>query len=452
MQRVAMLSVHTSPLAQPGTGDGGGMNVYVRALGSALARAGVEVDVLHARRASRATPRGRRRAAGSGCCTCPQVRARRCACASSPNSSANSPTRRTGCSTSAAPTTCCTPTTGCRARSATGSSTSSTCRSSPRSTPSTGSRPRSGWPATCPCAHASRPRSCAAPTSSSHRHPKSRTSSCGTTAPIPLASRSSRPGSTTSCSTRAIAPPPVVTSRSRPDRSCSSSVACSHSRASTSRSARSPSSGSGGRRSWSSADRVVPTVPPRSPRCTLSSPSSGSNTACGSSPRILTSSSPTTTAPPTSCVVPSHTESFGLVALEAAACGTPVVAANVGGLRLLVDDGVTGYLVDRRDPLEYADADRTRAAATTATRCERTRWRTRRGTAGASPPRACAATTTTSRRARRSSAARPALDRPGARARRHPSRGSGRGRVVHPGRRVRPRAAPLVRALHLRRP
>ncbi len=46
MQRVAMLSVHTSPLAQPGAGDGGGMNVYVRALASALARAGVAVDVL----------------------------------------------------------------------------------------------------------------------------------------------------------------------------------------------------------------------------------------------------------------------------------------------------------------------------------------------------------------------------------------------------------------------
>jgi len=54
------------------------------------------------------------------------------------------------------------------------------------------------------------------------------------------------------------------------------------------------------------------------------------------------------------CVVPSRTESFGLVALEAAACGTPVVAANVGGLRLLVDDGVTGFLVDERDPAAYA--------------------------------------------------------------------------------------------------
>lgn len=46
VRRLAMLSVHTSPLAQPGAGDGGGMNVYVRALGAALARAGVACDVL----------------------------------------------------------------------------------------------------------------------------------------------------------------------------------------------------------------------------------------------------------------------------------------------------------------------------------------------------------------------------------------------------------------------
>src|ERR1035438_2661624 len=45
MMRLAVLSLHTSPLAQPGTGDGGGMNVYVRELSSALARAGVECDV-----------------------------------------------------------------------------------------------------------------------------------------------------------------------------------------------------------------------------------------------------------------------------------------------------------------------------------------------------------------------------------------------------------------------
>ena len=54
------------------------------------------------------------------------------------------------------------------------------------------------------------------------------------------------------------------------------------------------------------------------------------------------------------CLVPSRTESFGLVALEAAACGTPVVAASVGGLRSLVDDGTTGFLVDGRDPLDFA--------------------------------------------------------------------------------------------------
>jgi D-inositol-3-phosphate glycosyltransferase len=54
------------------------------------------------------------------------------------------------------------------------------------------------------------------------------------------------------------------------------------------------------------------------------------------------------------CIVPSHSESFGLVALEAAACGTPVVAAAVGGLRSLVDHEHTGYLVESRDPAHFA--------------------------------------------------------------------------------------------------
>jgi D-inositol-3-phosphate glycosyltransferase len=61
-------------------------------------------------------------------------------------------------------------------------------------------------------------------------------------------------------------------------------------------------------------------------------------------------------------VVPSHNESFGLVALEAQACGTPVVAAAVGGLTTAVRDGVSGVLVAGRDPGEYAAAIRSALA------------------------------------------------------------------------------------------
>jgi D-inositol-3-phosphate glycosyltransferase len=53
-------------------------------------------------------------------------------------------------------------------------------------------------------------------------------------------------------------------------------------------------------------------------------------------------------------VVPSRSESFGLVALEAAACGRPVVAAAVGGLRTVVEDGRTGVLIDGHDPGAFA--------------------------------------------------------------------------------------------------
>ncbi|MFC9331175.1 D-inositol-3-phosphate glycosyltransferase [Kitasatospora sp. NPDC057015] len=58
----------------------------------------------------------------------------------------------------------------------------------------------------------------------------------------------------------------------------------------------------------------------------------------------------------TALVMPSYSESFGLVALEAQACGTPVVAAAVGGLPVAVRDGVTGTLVAGHDPQDWARA------------------------------------------------------------------------------------------------
>lgn len=55
------------------------------------------------------------------------------------------------------------------------------------------------------------------------------------------------------------------------------------------------------------------------------------------------------------CVMPSYSESFGLVGLEAQACGCPVVASDVSGLRSVVREGVTGFLIARHDPADYAE-------------------------------------------------------------------------------------------------
>ncbi|MCB1016416.1 MAG: glycosyltransferase [Acidimicrobiales bacterium] len=87
-------------------------------------------------------------------------------------------------------------------------------------------------------------------------------------------------------------------------------------------------------------------------------------------------------------LVPSRSESFGLVALEAAACGTPVVAAAVGGLRTIVAHGGTGFLVNGRDPAVFAHyteallddpALRAQLAAAAAVRARRYTWSTTAG-------------------------------------------------------------------------
>ncbi len=83
------------------------------------------------------------------------------------------------------------------------------------------------------------------------------------------------------------------------------------------------------------------------------------------------------------CVVPSYYESFGLVAVESMACGTPVVASRVGGLTTTVSDGETGYLIPWRCPEPFAerlelllDNDELRASFGRAGReaVERYRW------------------------------------------------------------------------------
>ena len=124
MRRLAVLSLHTSPLAQPGTGDGGGMNVYVRELTAALARTGVACDVFTRAWSPDLPPRWSTSSPACGCTTCrpgpleclpkeslPAVVdeftagvLERMAAAPGP-----APTRAAGC-----PTPRCTPTTGCR--------------------------------------------------------------------------------------------------------------------------------------------------------------------------------------------------------------------------------------------------------------------------------------------------------------------------------------------------
>ena len=137
MRRLAVLSLHTSPLAQPGQGDSGGMNVYVRELVSVAGpgrRGGRRLHPPLGRRQPRGG-RGRARLPGRPRRGRARPTSPRSSC---PTSSTRSPTAcATTCARSATSMRS-TPTTGCRGWPGTASSTSSTCRSCPPSTP---------WPA-----------------------------------------------------------------------------------------------------------------------------------------------------------------------------------------------------------------------------------------------------------------------------------------------------------------
>ena len=160
-----------------------------------------------------------------------------------------------------------------------------------------------------------------------------------------------RPGrgpgrASTSRPTRTCCSSPAGSSRSRrPTCCCGRSRCCS----------RRPRSCGRAWSSRSSAGRPAPasSTPSRWPS---SPPSSGSTTWSGSCRRSRRHELARWCAAATLVAVPSYNESFGLVAVEAQATGTPVVAAAVGGLTTVVRDGHSGLLVDSHEPRDWAAA------------------------------------------------------------------------------------------------
>ncbi len=136
-RRIATLSVHTSPLEQPGTGDAGGMNVYIVEMSKRLAAAGTEVEIFTRATSSDLPPTVElapgvlvRHVAAGPLEGAAQGGPRRPSCARSPPlSCAPRP------ATSPAGTTSCTPTTGCPARSGGWPRSAGVSRSSSRCTP-----------------------------------------------------------------------------------------------------------------------------------------------------------------------------------------------------------------------------------------------------------------------------------------------------------------------------
>ena len=369
MRRLAVLSLHTSPLAQPGTGDGGGMNVYVRELTAALARSGVTCDVF-TRAWSAGLPAGRRRRARIARAPRPGRPGR--GAAQGVPARASSTSSPPGCSSAWPPRPC------------PAATRAATCPTRP-STPTTGSRGLSGHvikhelnlPLVCTFHTLDRVKAESMPeeveADMPHRRAEAEASvidcsdavlaSCTVEAdqiaslyggepsririvparrrPRVLRPRSPppgapRPGPAARWTPAALRrPDPAAQVRRRGDRDA----------------------GRAARRTAGEPYRLVVVGGPSGPHGEKSL--QGLHDVADArgvrehvhfvdpQPHELLSSYYRAADV---CLVPSRSESFGLVALEAAACGTPVVASAVGGLTTLVDHGHTGFLVDDPDP------------------------------------------------------------------------------------------------------
>ena len=358
VRRVAVFSVHTSPLAQPGAGDGGGMNVYVRALASALARAGVECDVFTRARAPRAAAGRRGRARASASCT--STAGPRAPVPKHDAAGARRPVRRRdrdGILDAERPVDVLHANywlSGAVAHRLKHDARRPAGRDVPHARPregragvddDPGERARVEHEVIAlrrPHARVDRPTS-ASSSSTLYDADPDRIE----IVPPGVDHAVFSPGD----SRRRPAPRSVSTTARR----CCSSAASSRSRAPTSRCAASPRSTTRPRCCSSSAVRAAPTAPPSSRGCTRSPPSSG--VARPGALRAAPAARPArrlTTAPPTcaSCRrAPSRSGSSRSRPPRAARRSS---RPSVGGLRSLVDDGDTGFLVDGRDPRDFA--------------------------------------------------------------------------------------------------
>ena len=424
--RVAMLSVHTSPLAQPGGGDAGGMNVSIRALASALAAPGVMVDVLTRAEHPEQPPvvvvepgfRVLHVEAGP--------RAPVPACAPSPSWSRRSATAARDVLERVRPDyACSTPTTGCRARSGHRLKHEldlplvTTFHSLERVKAEVGLddevslRPRVE-------AEVVRCADLVVAATDDERAQLVRLYGADPErieivppGGRPHALRARRPGGRQARPRRGRAPGAPVR-RSHP-----AAQGRRPRGAGPRRAARPPCGARRRRRPERARGRGA-----SSPGCTTLVDELGLASRVRFVPPQPHEQLARYYQAADVCVVPSRSESFGLVALEAAACGTPVVASNVG--RAPDRRRRRRHRPARRRPRRARIRRRDRAGRCTPStrRCPSPRSGTRPGSAGASRPPACAGTTTISALARRCSAAETDHD------------------LVRPRRRARPRRRP----------